>query len=94
MSGRAVGAARRQHDVPVDAPGATQRTTRQKLEQHRMAGSSCAACHQVMDPVGLGLENFDGVGAYRTMEVGLPIDASGNLDGVACTPTRAAWARR
>ncbi len=73
---------------PVDAPGATQRTTRQKLEQHRMAGSSCAACHQVMDPVGLGLENFDGVGAYRTMEVGLPIDASGDLDGVAYTDAR------
>ncbi len=73
---------------PVDAPGATQRTTRQKLEQHRMAGSSCAACHQVMDPVGLGLENFDGVGAYRSMEAGQAIDASGDLDGVAYTDAR------
>jgi hypothetical protein len=73
---------------PVDAPGAAQRTTRQKLEQHRLAGSSCAACHQVMDPVGLGLENFDGLGAYRTMEAGQTIDASGNLDGVAYTDAR------
>jgi hypothetical protein len=73
---------------PVDAPGAMQRTTRQKLEQHRMAGSSCAACHQVMDPVGLGLENFDGIGAYRTMEVGQTIDASGNLDGVTYNDAR------
>ena len=73
---------------PVDAAGATQRTTRQKLEQHRMAGSSCMACHQVMDPVGLGLENFDGIGAYRTMEAGQAIDASGNLDGVAYTDAR------
>jgi hypothetical protein len=73
---------------PVDAPGATQRTTREKLEQHRMAGSSCAACHQVMDPIGLGLEHFDGVGAYRTMEAGKAIDSSGDLDGVAYTDAR------
>jgi Protein of unknown function (DUF1588)/Protein of unknown function (DUF1592)/Protein of unknown function (DUF1595)/Protein of unknown function (DUF1585)/Protein of unknown function (DUF1587) len=73
---------------PVDAPGATQRTTRQKLEQHRMAGSSCAACHQVMDPVGLGLENFDGIGAYRATEAGQAIDASGDLDGVMYTDAR------
>jgi hypothetical protein len=73
---------------PVDAPGATQRTTRQKLEQHRMAGSSCQACHQVMDPVGLGMENFDGVGAYRTTEAGQTIDASGQLDSVAYTDAR------
>ena len=73
---------------PVDAPGGPQRTTRQKLEQHRLAGSSCAACHSVMDPVGLGLENFDGVGAYRTMEAGQQIDASGNLDGVMYADAR------
>jgi hypothetical protein len=73
---------------PVDAPGAAQRTTRQKLEQHRMAGSSCAACHQVMDPVGLGLENFDGIGAYRTMEANQKIDASGQLDMVPYTDAR------
>jgi hypothetical protein len=73
---------------PVDTPGGPQRTTRQKLEAHRMAGSSCAACHQVMDPVGLGLENFDGIGAYRTMEAGQTIDASGNLDGVAYNDAR------
>ena len=74
---------------PVDAPNAAQRTTRQKLEQHRMAGSSCAACHQVMDPVGLGLENFDGLGAYRTTEAAQMIDASGSLDGAEYTDARA-----
>jgi Protein of unknown function (DUF1592)/Protein of unknown function (DUF1588)/Protein of unknown function (DUF1595)/Protein of unknown function (DUF1585)/Protein of unknown function (DUF1587) len=73
---------------PVDAPGAAKRTTRQKLEQHRTLGASCATCHQMMDPIGLGLENFDGIGAYRTMEVGKPIDASGDLDGVAFTDAR------
>jgi hypothetical protein len=37
----------------------------------------------MIDPIGLGLEHFDGVGAFRTSEVGQPIDASGELDGVA-----------
>jgi hypothetical protein len=36
-----------------------------------------------MDPLGLGLENFDGIGAFRTTEAGKPIDASGDLDGAA-----------
>ena len=40
-------------------------------------------CHEVMDPIGLGLENFDGIGAFRTTDGGRPIDASGELDGVA-----------
>jgi hypothetical protein len=35
-----------------------------------------------MDPIGVSLENFDGVGAYRTEENGAPIDASGELDGI------------
>jgi hypothetical protein len=73
---------------PTDMPGGPQRTTREKLEQHRATGTSCAACHAVMDPIGLGLENFDGIGAYRTMEVGKAIDASGELDGVKFTDAR------
>ncbi|HVY29528.1 MAG TPA: DUF1588 domain-containing protein [Polyangiaceae bacterium] len=52
------------------------------LEQHRK-NPSCAACHALMDPIGLGLENFDSVGSYRTMENGAPIDATGELDGAA-----------
>jgi hypothetical protein len=62
-------------------------TMRQRLEKHR-ALPACAACHQIMDPIGLGLENFDGVGAFRTSEVGQTIDASGNLDGVAFRDAR------
>jgi hypothetical protein len=57
-------------------------TRRQKLQIHSQV-AACAGCHQVMDPIGLGLENFDGIGAFRTHEYGLPIDASGELDGVA-----------
>jgi len=53
---------------------------RERLEQHR-ADPECASCHEVMDQIGFGLEHFDGVGAYRADEDGLPIDASGVLPG-------------
>jgi hypothetical protein len=62
-------------------PDAIMGTAREKLEFHRSV-PSCAACHSFMDPIGLGFENFDGVGAMRTMEAGKTIDASGDLDGV------------
>jgi hypothetical protein len=60
-------------------PGSSVRAV---LEAHRQ-NPACAACHQLMDPIGLGLENFDSVGAYRTMDNSAPIDATGDLDGVA-----------
>jgi hypothetical protein len=56
-------------------------TARERLTAHR-ANPSCAGCHKVMDPIGLTLENFDGMGQFRTAESGTPIDASGELDGV------------
>jgi hypothetical protein len=56
-------------------------TIRQMLAEHRTS-PACSACHALMDPVGLGLESFDGVGRYRTTDKGQPIDASGDLDGV------------
>lgn len=56
-------------------------TARDRLTPHRTR-RACASCHRVMDPLGLSLENFDGVGAYRTEENGARIDASGELDGV------------
>jgi len=55
-------------------------TMRDRLSQHR-SGPTCNACHALMDPLGFGLENFDAVGQYRTMEKGHPIDATGDLDG-------------
>ena len=39
----------------------------------------CATCHNLMDPIGLGLENYDGAGRYRTTENGEEIDASGEV---------------
>jgi len=58
---------------------------REAMEQHR-ANPVCATCHNAMDPLGFALENFDGIGAWRTTDAGEPIDASGVLpDG---TPFR------
>jgi len=51
---------------------------RERLEQHR-ANPACASCHLRMDAIGFGLENYDAVGAWRTHDGKLPIDASGKL---------------
>jgi len=52
---------------------------RQRMEQHR-ANPVCASCHQVMDPLGLSLENFDAIGKWRTLgESAATIDATGML---------------
>lgn len=53
-------------------------SVRQRLAEHRN-NAACASCHQLMDPVGLALENFDAVGRWRDREAGQPIDASGGL---------------
>jgi hypothetical protein len=60
------------------APGDAPKTMREQMEAHR-ANPVCASCHKIMDPIGLSLENFDVVGAWRTEEAGAPIDASGQL---------------
>ena len=67
-------------DVPPfpESAGEEPATVRQRLERHR-ANAACASCHKLMDPVGLALENFDAVGAWRDREGGTPIDASGQL---------------
>jgi hypothetical protein len=53
-------------------------TMRERMEQHR-TNAVCASCHAPMDPLGFALENFDGIGAWRTSEGGTPIDPSGAL---------------
>ena len=63
-------------------PNLAQKTVRERLTAHR-TNPTCAGCHMLMDPLGLTLENFDGVGQYRTTENGEPIDASGSLDQIA-----------
>jgi hypothetical protein len=67
--------------------GAAPTTIRERLESHR-ASPACASCHQVMDPLGLAMENFDAVGAWRTFEAGRPIDSRGVFtDGSAIDGT-------
>jgi len=51
---------------------------RERLEKHRTK-PECASCHQKMDPLGFGLENFDPIGRWRTEDDGRPVDALGQL---------------
>ncbi|MFO0223484.1 MAG: DUF1592 domain-containing protein [Planctomyces sp.] len=53
-------------------------TLRQRLELHRQK-PECASCHDRMDPLGFGLENFDGIGRWRESDAGQSIDAAGRL---------------
>ncbi|RCS53965.1 DUF1592 domain-containing protein [Bremerella cremea] len=53
-------------------------TLRERLELHRQK-AECASCHNRMDPLGFGLENFDGIGRWRESDNGQPIDSAGKL---------------
>ena len=53
---------------------------RERMEAHRR-NPQCAVCHQIMDPAGLSMENFDAIGRWRETEGVAPIDAVGNLPG-------------
>lgn len=52
-------------------------TTRERLAEHA-SSPACAGCHQLIDPIGLALEHFDGAGRYRETEGGLAIDTRGH----------------
>jgi mono/diheme cytochrome c family protein len=56
--------------------GAAPTTMRERLKRH-MADPSCAACHNLMDPLGFALENFDFIGQWRDAEGGTTVDAHG-----------------
>jgi hypothetical protein len=58
--------------------GAKKVSLRERMEAHR-ANPPCAGCHQVMDPLGFSLENFDAVGQWRSTDDGSRIDPSGTL---------------
>jgi Protein of unknown function (DUF1592)/Protein of unknown function (DUF1588)/Protein of unknown function (DUF1595)/Protein of unknown function (DUF1585)/Protein of unknown function (DUF1587) len=61
--------------VPMPSPDAT---TRERFAIHE-EDPACASCHLLIDPIGLGFENYDALGGYRMNENGKPIDASGEL---------------
>jgi hypothetical protein len=60
------------------APGVAPTTLRQRMEQHR-ANPSCGACHGVIDPIGIALENFDAIGKWRDTSAGQPVDSVTSL---------------
>lgn len=62
-------------------PNAPSKTARERLQAHNTA-PACAGCHKITDPIGLGLEIFDGAGRLRATENGVELDTNGNLDGI------------
>ena len=68
-------------EVPAlpETEAAKPATMRERMAQHR-ENPVCASCHNVMDPLGLALENFDAVGAWRMHDQGKLVDASGQLN--------------
>ena len=69
-------------DLPPVVKGEQPRSMRERMEQHR-SNPVCAACHNVMDPLGFALENYDAIGRYRAARGRAPDRASGvTPDGV------------
>jgi len=66
-------------NITVPEPKADS-TARERFAAHS-ASNSCKGCHRMMDPLGFGLENLDGVGVYREKEAGRVIDDSGEVFG-------------
>ena len=68
---------------PLDETPGKARTMRERMEEHRR-NPSCAGCHKLMDPIGLALENFDGIGRWRNADNGARIEATAQLaDGTS-----------
>ncbi len=67
-------------DIPSEAHQLEATTLRQLMEQHRK-NPACAVCHQKMDPIGFGMENFDPIGRWRTKAGKFDVDSSGTLPG-------------
>jgi uncharacterized protein DUF1592/uncharacterized protein DUF1588/uncharacterized protein DUF1587/uncharacterized protein DUF1595/uncharacterized protein DUF1585 len=61
-------------------PATANETTRERFARHE-SDPSCAGCHLLMDPIGLGMEHFDAIGAWRDDENGNAVDASGEIVG-------------
>jgi mono/diheme cytochrome c family protein len=63
---------------PLDETPGKARSMRDRMEAHRR-NPACASCHKLMDPIGLALENFDGIGKWRTADNGAAIDTKSQL---------------
>jgi hypothetical protein len=73
---------------PENVPALSENTVganlsiRDRLARHRV-DPNCARCHDVMDPIGFALENYDAIGRWRQWDDGRPVDATGSLPGHA-----------
>ncbi len=67
-------------DLPQPSKETASLTLRQRFEMHRKA-EQCAGCHNRIDPLGYGLENFDAIGRWRDQDNGQPVDSLGELIG-------------
>jgi hypothetical protein len=66
----------------------TEISMKERFEQHRK-DPSCSPCHNMMDPIGFGLENYDAAGSWRTRDGKFPIDTTGTLpDGRTFTGSK------
>lgn len=68
-------------NTALPEPSPSLRTMRERLQRHQ-ADPTCNSCHALLDPIGLALEHFNGIGTWRPNDQGAPIDASGSLDRV------------
>ena len=74
-------------DTSIPEPDAESPTLRERISSH-LEDPTCAGCHELTDLIGLGFENFDGVGRWRDTENDAVIDPSGELEG---EPFADAW---
>jgi hypothetical protein len=67
--------------IPPAPAASTGGTTRERFQRHEE--NSCAGCHKVLDPLGFAFENYDGIGKFRDMDNGSPVNAASatTLDG-------------
>jgi hypothetical protein len=65
-------------DIPDLPPLSPTLSTRDRLDQHAKE-PLCASCHNLIDPPGYALENFDQVGRHRAADGGKPVDTSGTM---------------
>ncbi|MCB9506282.1 MAG: DUF1592 domain-containing protein [Myxococcales bacterium] len=68
-------------DTSIPEPSGEAPTLRDRVAEH-LENDTCRVCHLLTDPIGLGLENFDGIGRWRDTDGGAAIDPSGDLNGV------------
>jgi hypothetical protein len=66
-------------NVPPPPPPKAGVSTRERFAMHTN-NAACSGCHHLIDGLGFGLEHYDGIGAYRTMDQGVAVDASGEVN--------------